>query len=318
MILAPDVGALVTYKGEKYRVTGWICEMKTDGYREGDVQLIPFKLAPRVIDRMKKLNPKLTLVGCKMTSGASREELVTAAYQTLLKAHCNVVVANDLSDLKRKLLVYPDGRVEELERLDSVAGPPGLYGTLEPLLCDQYYSTKAEESVADARRLDLEAACKLFDALCDKYRERFKKRPDSGGPERVFGSLAVRIDENHVLVSPREKGLMFDSKDAAVFTRANKKTREVFTVRGKKATLNAPLLVRLMNAHMAHAVVHLHEERPEWPTQDYAPPGTARDNERDVTNKAFNIKGHGCVFIEEGAKPFQPDWNQVGRNLLGM
>lgn len=290
--LAPQVNAAVMAAA----VVNWIPaepikgKMKTEGFKEGDVQHIPFMLAPRVIDRMRKLNPKLTLIGCKMTSGAEKVETLRQAYGTLLKAHCNVVVANDLSNLKEKMLVYPDGHAR-------VMGFDAMYEELGGLLNDVFYRTETETTLPDARVRDIDYACMQFDQLCDQYRDRFKKRPEGpGGPERVFGSLAVRIDADHFLVSPREKGVMFDSKDAVVVTRVDPNAHVVFTVRGRKATLNAPLLLAVMKRYSANAVVHLHEEKPEWPSYGYAPPGTVRDNHRIFTSHSFNIEGHGCIF----------------------
>lgn len=290
--LAPTMEAAVMAAA----VVNWIPEtpikgkMKTDGYNEGAIINIPFILAPRVIDRMKKLNPKLTLIGCKMTAGSAKSETMKAAYATLLKGHCNVVVANDLSNLKEKTLVYPDGRMH------TVASFERMYEELNAVLNDKHYRTEVEKSVPDPRKWDFDIACMQFDLLCEKYRERFKKRPD--GEERFFGGLAVRIDENHTLVSPREKGLMFGSNDAVIVTQAREEGHIIYTVGGRKASLNALLLIRTMRAFLAPAVIHLHEENPDWPTVAYAPPGTARDNLRPIEAPSFNIEGHGCIFIE--------------------
>jgi hypothetical protein len=290
--LAPEHDAAVMAAA----VVNWIPKnvvkgkMPTEGFAEGDELLIPFILAPRVIDRMKKLNPKLTLIGCKMTSGAKVIDTVKAAYGTLLKAHCNVVVANDLARLKHKVLVYPDGNAVMAEGFD------GLYRDLEAVILDQHWHTEAETRVHPNPEGKLPAAREKFDALVSKYRDRFIKRPD--GVDRVFGALAVRVDENHLLVSPREKGEMFSSADAVLVTGMDLEKKVIFTAKGQKATLNAPLLFRVMLGFDARAVVHLHEEDSLWPTLPYAPPGTARDNDRPFAKPAFNIEGHGCVFVE--------------------
>ena len=291
--LAPHVNAAVMAAA----VVNWIPaepikgKMKTEGFAEGAIVNIPFVLAPRVIDRMRKLNPKLTLIGCKMTSGAEKVETLRQAYGTLLKAHCNVVIANDLSNLKEKMLVYPDGHGLVMKSFEQ------MYEDLLALLGDKFYRTETETTVPDAKMRDLEYAYMQFNQLCDQYRDRFKKRPEGpSGAERVFGSLAVRIDADHFLVSPREKGVMFDANDAVVVTRVDPKERVVFTVRGRKATLNAPLLIRVLKAYSANTVVHLHEDHYGWPTYGYAPPGTARDNDRMFAEHSFNIEGHGCVF----------------------
>ena len=64
--------------------------------------LIPFIKAPRVIEQIKKINPKITLIGCKLLSGSNYETLIENAYNVVLNAKCNVVIANDLSNLKTK------------------------------------------------------------------------------------------------------------------------------------------------------------------------------------------------------------------------
>ena len=290
--LAPRMDAAVMAAA----VVNWIPQspikgkMKTEGYAEGDVINIPFYLAPRVIDRMRKLNPKLTLIGCKMTSGATREELMQAAYQTLLKGHCNVVVANDLSNLKVKTLVYPDGRQKDIESFDA------MYAELKSVIDDEFYRTEIDMR---ARALDLdklEAAKGLFDHICICYRDRFVKRPD--GQDRVFGSVAVRIDGQNVLVSPREKGTLFTSKDAVVVTEVDRERHIVRTLGGLKATLNAPLLLNVLAKYGEVMVVHLHEEPKHFVTLPYAPPGSVRDNDRAIPDLdiPFNLEGHGCVF----------------------
>lgn len=286
--LAPKVDAAVMAAA----VVNWIPKepfkgkMPTEGFSEGAEQLIPFILAPRVIDRMKKLNPNLTLIGCKMTSGAEPFETLRAAYASLIKARCNVVVANDLARLQFKALVYPDGNTVGMGSFAR------LYDDLEAVIRDQHWRTEAEtRSLPD---IDLRPARTNFDALCNKYRARFVTRPDG---ERVFGALAVRIDANRVLVSPREKGAMFSSEDAVVVTGVDLERKVIFTLKGKKATLNAPLLFRVMLAFDARAVVHLHELDKRWQVLPYGPPGTVRDNDRPFSAPHFNIEGHGCVFV---------------------
>lgn len=292
--LAPKVDAAVMAAA----VVNWIPaepikgKMKTEGFKEGDIQNIPFMLAPRVIDRMRKLNGKLTLIGCKMTSGAAPDETFRQAYQTLLKGHCNAVVANDLQQLKEKTLIYPDGNRVPMKSFDH------LYDELELLLHDQFYRTERGHNFFEGNDSHFDVACAEFDLICDSYREKFTKRPEGPyGPDRVFGSVAVRLGRtNAYLVSPREKGTMFNSKEAVIVEEVDRKNHVVKTVRGQKATLNAPLLIAVMEKFGHNSVVHLHHEEMGWATRPYAPPGTVRDNDRAVLESNFNIEGHGCVF----------------------
>lgn len=265
-------------------------KMPTKGFNEGDVIQIPFILAPHVIDQMKVINPKLTLIGCKMLVNASEDELQEAAYGVLLKAKCNAVIANDMGKgLKRKLVVNQDRSVQVYD--DDF---DGFYANLLGHIEDEHYHSALHDKVylTDPPQ---EEARTLFDRAVNKYRDRFM----AAGHGRVFGSLAVPFwvyDHTAWLCSPREKGAMFSSQDATVVDGVDLREHEVITCGGRRATLNAPLLVRVTQKYpQARAILHLHEQFPGVPTVPYAPPGTVRDNEREIPGPVFNIEGHGFV-----------------------
>lgn len=277
-------------------VVNWIPQtpipgkMPTKGYKVGDTVDIRFYLAPRVIEEMKAINPKLTLIGCKMLINSTEKELVDAAYDVLLKSRCNVVVANDMGHgLKRKLLVYPDRSVHEYD--DDFKG---LFAALQAVIEDEHFRTvRFNPSGA----IDTREASVVFDQMVEEHRSRFMRF--EGG--RVFGAVAVTAGwTTGWLVSPREKGGMFTSKDATVISIVDYENREVRVPEGwPKPTLNAPLLIRFAAQFGHRAVLHFHEQVPGLPTLPYAPPGTVRDNMRElppVCHTGFNIEGHGCVL----------------------
>lgn len=284
LTLAPSMDAAVMAAA----VVNWIPaepypgKMPTKGYKAGDIINVPFVLAPHVIDDMKKVNPKLTLIGCKMLVNADEGELIEAAYDVLLRAKCNAVVANDMGrGLRRKLVVNQDRTVQEYA--DDFRG---MYANLLGHIEDEHYHTVESHWLPHP---DTEASA-LFDRVVTRYQSGFTKRDSIS--DRVFGSVLVR-SRYGFLVSPREKGARFTSADAVDVTRVFE--RRVFTREGH-ATLNAPLLVQMAHEFPeAHAVLHQHEQLPGVPTVDYAPPGTVRDNDRDIPGPAFNIKGHGFV-----------------------
>jgi len=284
-------------------VVNWIPElpfpgkMPTKGYNEGDTINIPFVLAPRVINRMREWNPDLTLIGCKMLIGASQDELIEAAYHVVLTAKCNVVLANDMGHgLKRKQLVFQDRTVidfdDDFER---------LFRTLQGVIDDKHFATfrsgpDISEIKGDPR---FKNSVGFFDRIVDRYRERFTHR--QAGNDRVFGGLLVPTMAEGYLLSPREKGEMFTSGDAAWAPAQQEFSQHrIYVAPGPKATLNAPLLIRFWEKWKDHpratAVLHLHEQLPGIPTVPYAPPGTERDNLRELPAvPAFNIAGHGFV-----------------------
>lgn len=281
--LAPVVDAAVMAAA----VVNWIPaspvkgKMATAGHKPGDRVDIPFYLAPHVIDEMKPANPGLTLIGCKMTSGSTVDELVSAAHHTLLRARCNAVVANDLSSLRVKRIVYPDRSV--FTHSDDFEG---FFTELDAVLSDVHYRTDWTGRDWSGPPSD---AMRLFDAIVERNRARFV------GPDgMVFGSVLVKAEGGY-LVSPREKGRAFTSRDAVLVSSVS--GRVVSAAGPNKATLNAPLLIRVAEKYGASAVLHLHEAIPSAPTVPYAPPGTVRDNMRDIPAPAFNIDGHGFVAV---------------------
>lgn len=297
-------------------VVNWIPErpfvgkMPTEGV--GTRMDIPFILAPRVIDQMQegaaRAGKRLTLVGCKMTSGAPEEEMLEAAYKTLRRGHCNVVVANDLkSGLRDKTLVYPDFT---RERFDLKWRARSFYERLHAVLTDKYYRTEPSPAPAEST-ISLERARETFSHILERYRSRFVKAP---GSEHVFGSLGVLFDGTRMLTSPREKNGMFTVDDAVIVDSVEGSV--VWTRDGKKATLNAPLLYKtLLDNYCSrpdlpcHAVLHLHECLGNVSSFEYAPPGTIRDSERPSYPLAFDIQDHGFVavlsrrgdFLDEGS-----------------
>lgn len=260
---------------------------------------IPFILAPRVIDDMRVKNPKLTLIGCKMTIGATRDEMIEAAYKTLVGAKCHAVVANDMAaGLRAKTVLYPDRAKFEFD-VGSEEGQD-FYHHLEAVICDEHFTTQPCGPCWVTEQHEYVQARALFDLIVDKYRSRFVHKNGCMADDRVFGAVAVRMPHGGALCSPREKNVLFSSKDAvdvAPIVPEDVKNRAVTTVNGHKASMNAFLLVRHLEQYpSASAVLHLHEQLPDVPTVPYAPPGTVRDNLREIVGQAYNITGHGCVI----------------------
>lgn len=271
-------------------------KMPTHGTPGETIMDVPFILAPRVIDGMRVENPKLTLIGCKMTIDAPRDTMIDAAYKTLVDAKCHAVVANDMSGLRAKTVLYPDRAQFDFD-IGAEEGE-NFYRHLEAIILDEHFKTVACGPCWVTEKHEYEHARALFDRFVDRYRERFIAK---GTGDRVFGALAVRMYGNGALCSPREKGKLFSSLDAvdvAPIASDDITNRTITTVNGHKATMNAFLLLRhLEQFPSATAVLHLHEQLPDVPTVPYAPPGTVRDNLREIVAPAYNIEGHGCITI---------------------
>jgi len=305
--LAPVVDAAIMAAA----VTNWIPERPFVGKMPTDTdrQLISFILAPRVINKMKALNPKLTLIGCKLLFNGDKAALVDAAYHVVLAAKCNAVVANDAKlGLRSKYVVHQDRAVSTFENDFK-----GLYEHLRLIIDDVHYQTVVDKAATPCFDAGIDMyepivrQHRLFDHLTNTYRSAFVSRQD--GVDRVLGAVAVRLPNNiGYLVSPREKGQQFSAQNAVIVTKI--KDQIVYTSDGK-ASLNAPLLIRHLDAHPnAQGVVHYHGDWDGWkqelgipglddtvyPVVAYAPPGTARDNERTIPGSSYKIQGHGWII----------------------
>lgn len=82
------------------------------------------KLKPRekILDRIKKLNPRIRLVAFKAEWGLKEKELVEVAYKRLQKCSADAIVANDISkkdrgfgvDTNEVFVVLPDGTYKKI------------------------------------------------------------------------------------------------------------------------------------------------------------------------------------------------------------
>lgn len=79
--------------------------------RSGDAMNIPLVPLPKLISRVRSAAPLATLVGFKLLVNSTEEELIAAAHRSVLTNRCDLVVANDLRDIKNnahRLLLVRD------------------------------------------------------------------------------------------------------------------------------------------------------------------------------------------------------------------
>jgi len=258
-------------------------KMETSGYAPGDEIMVPFVLAPRVIDRMRQINPHMTLVGCKMLSGCTQADLLEAAYMgVVIPARCTAVVANDMSNLRQKWMVYGDRSVHAFD-----GDFESFFSELDQVLGDAFYRTVWNRTSC---RTVME--CRVMEKILQEYEGRFLDRGDG----QVLGSVYVPNlgDRGWGVLTPRMKRRDMGVQDMVVG--GDIMDGAIHVTGTAKATLNAPLLIRMAQKYpQAVAVLHLHEMLPGAPIEPYAVPGSQRDNDREIPGPAFNIEGHGFM-----------------------
>jgi hypothetical protein len=268
-------------------VINYMPEVIFNGKMPTDLDHVNVKLVrtPYVIDEIRKINPKLCVIGCKLTSQETPESTIEKAQHLIERSRASAVVANDLSNLKTKFLVFPDGAVLTFENAFDQ-----LFNALTEILTDVHFTTI--QGVLH-RNPNFESEI-LINKFLDKFRHRFLKN------NKVFGSIAIRVptQPNFFLMTPRKKTIDILSSNC-VLVHVNHQKRTIYTDTGK-ATMNAPLLASVLSEHPnAIAALHLHEFLPNVNTLPYAPPGTLRDTFRN-TSPPFNIASHGFIaFLDQ-------------------
>lgn len=259
----------------------WESKFPSHKYGPDDVIPIDFVLTPRIIDEVKRVAPRTHLFGFKLLANADHEELISAAYDIVLSAHCTAVFANDRSHLDQVYAVTKERAIHPMPRKD-------IPGWIAEAIQDQYYHTDAHlqpemASVSPSDDLRL---------LLQRFELRF--RPVEGG--LIFGTAAIRLSNGGFITTSRGKK---ELSTFVVVMRVDHDQRVVHVSGESKATLNAPLLDCIFKNNLeVHAIVHCHDQEPNVATYGYAPPGTVRDSTRIVSETtSFNIERHGCFLL---------------------
>ena len=262
----------------------WKGKFPSHDYNVGDVIPINFTIAPRVICDVKKKALNVNLFGFKLLAGVEHEELVRAAYEIILDAGANAVIANDANRLDDKFLVMKDRSVHPQDRLS-------LADSLWPMMNDSFYSTSMLSPLSDTS-----IKVRALQQMVEQYADRKWFEPTVEG--LVFGTFAVRDGDGFVTTARGKKELETFVRVSSV----DHESRQVFVEGDSRATLNAPLLDNVFNTNKKVArIVHMHHDLNETegmhlPVLEYAPPGTVRDSCRNI-GTSFIISRHGSFLL---------------------
>ena len=90
-----------------------------------DNLVIVLKPTPKIISIIKNISPETFLVGFKLLDGVSKEELIYVAKKLRDKNKCDLVVANDLENIRngnhKAYLIDKEDNIEEVNGKDSIA-----------------------------------------------------------------------------------------------------------------------------------------------------------------------------------------------------
>jgi len=103
---------------EGFNKVSVIEETKISSYEDNLV--IVLKPTPKIISLIKNLSPETYLVGFKLLDGVSKEELIRVATKLRDRNRCDLVVANDLSTIRKgKHIAYILDKEDEIEEVQG-------------------------------------------------------------------------------------------------------------------------------------------------------------------------------------------------------
>ncbi|WP_101696903.1 phosphopantothenoylcysteine decarboxylase domain-containing protein [Clostridium minihomine] len=87
--------------------------------------MLSMKQTPKLISLIKSLQPSVVLVGFKLLDGVEKQQLLDAGYGVLTKNSCDLVLANDQTEIKdgkhRGYLLAPDKSCVPFETKEEIA-----------------------------------------------------------------------------------------------------------------------------------------------------------------------------------------------------
>lgn len=87
--------------------------------------MIQLVQTPKIISQIKQLQPETFLIGFKLLNNVEKSELFDVAFKLLRDNRCNLVLANDLADIRRGnhvgLIVYPEKNYTLVHEKEEIA-----------------------------------------------------------------------------------------------------------------------------------------------------------------------------------------------------
>ena len=242
---------------------------------------------PRVIDQIKKIHPKSTLIAYKLFDG-EENELIKAAEHTCWDSKANLVFANHPAWAKtRKIAITQDGAAFNVTFEEHIQ-------MIHNLVNEKFYKTQPTKKECEQVGEETEQTNYILD--------HYPRTQQSG---RSFGTFAIRIKTNNnnsgFLTTTRGKR----DKTITFVEKCEHDTNIVYAQ--SPATLNAPLLhLTLEKNPEINFLIHDHKNLGKTLQDKYQFPGTTGDLKNCPENKKeqFIVKlpHHGYLA---GFKTFQ-------------
>lgn len=252
-------------------------------YKVGEKFDIAFEIAPRIIDEIKKHNPRCCLIGYKLFDSDTEEELIEIGKHTLKDSKANVIFANTPSTAKtRKIALTQDNSVIPMsfdEHIDFI---------------DKAITSEFFKTTISGKNLSLDTQDEIGMLLVRVFENSF-----SG-----YGTVGIKTPHGMATTSRGHK-----ASNGVIVTDVDFDNKQITS--SEKATLNAPTLWAMLQhketgTGLGSYVVHRHfdddkasKEHKNWNTIGYEFPGTLSEVESVKHYRNVNIQGHGYLETKE-------------------
>ena len=247
-------------------------------------------------------------IGFKLLSGAPVEDLINTAYLSLIENHSNLILANDLAEIRKgeraAYLVTPEKGAIKF-------GPGGdMAGEIVNFVAKRSKTTHFKTGIAGEAKISEEFP-RIF-AEMKKWGEIFSRiefmTPYVPGDKRLHGSLAVRIPgTNKFIITSRNSNKSdLSDRDVVVVESADFNSREISlrSLNGIRGSLNVPLVAAIFRKFISiNAIVHTHNGLADIPTTEFPfMPGTTEYVEEAMKILSYDaplimLKDHGLLAI---------------------
>lgn len=207
---------------------------------------------PKILDRLREqFGRKAFLVGFKLLVGATRQEIIKASREQNTRAHLNLTIANDLTNLHDGqhpvILVTPEG------------GAINLAGTRQAVAKQVVEFVKKRSQVTWYRSEKAAAEAVIPEAAKQQFQSLLSFAQNTHLLFDSSGNASLRLGEKMV-VSPRQVDKSKTTADEAIMVSVNQETRTVFYYGAQKSSIDTAVNDSLYRRYpQLNYLLHFHE-----------------------------------------------------------
>ena len=241
--------------------------------------MIKMKKTPKIIKMIKELSPRTFLVGFKLLNDVPEEHLFDVGFDLLRKNKCNLVVANDLANIRngnhRALIVYPEKSYDTVEGKNKIASK--LVETINKRAFVGHPKS-VRVGINNLTDKDKEVSHSFVEMMETGYRLYQKGYlPEVINHDRTdvigtYGNMSTRLSDNRILITSRNvhKGKLSPTDVSLIHNvdenieNADAKDNvyaKVYYSSDLKPSIDTAIHAKIYEITKANAIIHIHTDK---------------------------------------------------------